>query len=469
MEADHGCMSMFFYLLLFFSLFLNLFFLFPSAFQQLILRPGELTWTKEASTVAETVAAITCSGHGLAFVDGVPGTESLPVCECNTCYGGDDCSVFDLDCFADVESGDPMFLEPYWKKHASISAVVISGWHRMSYRTDNSITLIELENHIRLLHSHVGNAIIDDKFIVFGVGSMQLINALVYALSSETSTPATVVAAVPYYNSYKSQTLMFDSKSYDWKGDAWNLSDTIPTNLVIEFVTCPNNPDGQLNKPVLNGSSVIYDHAYYWPHYTAIQAPADGDAMLFTMSKVSGHAGSRFGWALIRSPSVYEKVLEYVNLNSIGTSHESNLRMLTIIKAMLAEKEEEPVDDIFGFGKKIMSERWKRLNDIVSLTKRFSLQSLDPLSCTYFNTQIDPSPAYGWLKCEMEEDDDCHAVLKEGGILSRSGSHYGDSARYTRLSLLKGDDDFQMLLLRLSNIVGVNVLEQEYTGSDKIV
>lgn len=66
--------------------------------------------------------------------------------------------------------------------------------------------------------------------------------------------------------------------------------------------------------------------------------------------------------------------------------------MLTIIKAMLAEKEEEPVDDIFGFGKKIMSERWKRLNDIVSLTKRFSLQSLDPLSCTYFNTQIDPSP-----------------------------------------------------------------------------
>lgn len=79
--------------------------------------------------------------------------------------------------------------------------------------------------------------------------------------------------------------------------------------------------------------------------------------------------------------------------------------------------------------------------------------------------------AYGWLKCEMEEDEDCYAVLKEGGILSRPGSHYGDSARYTRLSLLKGDDDFQMLLLRLSNIVGVNVLEQEYTrsDSDKIV
>lgn len=442
---------MMFYLLFFFSFLLNLFFLFPST-SQLLLQQGELTWTYKASTAAEAVAAITCSGHGRAFMDGVLGNRSLPVCECNACYGGDDCSRLDMDCSADVDSGDPVFLEPYWKKHASISAVVISGWHRMSYNTDNAVTSIELEKHIRLLHSHVGNAITDDKFIVFGVGSTQLINALVHALSSETSSPASVVASVPYYGSYKSQTLMFDSKRYDWEGDAWDLRNTVPTNSVIEFVTSPNNPDGQLNKPVLNGSLVIYDHAYYWPHYTSIQDPADGDAMLFTISKLSGHAGSRFGWALIRNTSVYEKVLEYVDYNSMGTSHESNLRMLTIIKAMLTQKREEE-DNIFRFAKKIMSERWKRLNDIVSSTKRFSLQSLSPLSCTYFNATMDPSPAYGWLKCEMEEDEDCYAVLKEGGIISRAGSRFGASERYTRLSLLKTDDDFQMLLWRLSNLV----------------
>lgn len=65
----------------------------------------------------------------------------------------------------------------------------------------------------------------------------------------------------------------------------------------IEFVTSPNNPDGHLKEAVLQSPYVktIYDRAYYWPLYTAIPAPADEDVMLFTISKLTGHAGSRFG------------------------------------------------------------------------------------------------------------------------------------------------------------------------------
>lgn len=65
----------------------------------------------------------------------------------------------------------------------------------------------------------------------------------------------------------------------------------------IELVTSPNNPDGQLKKAVLQSPSVktIHDLAYYWPHFTPIQAPADEDLMIFTLSKLTGHAGSRFG------------------------------------------------------------------------------------------------------------------------------------------------------------------------------
>ena len=76
----------------------------------------------------------------------------------------------------------------------------------------------------------------------------------------------------------------------------WNNTSDSSIN-VIEFVTSPNNPDGQLTKAVLQGPSIrtIHDHAYYWPHFTAIPAPADEDLMLFTISKLTGHAGSRFG------------------------------------------------------------------------------------------------------------------------------------------------------------------------------
>lgn len=97
---------------------------------------------------------------------------------------------------------------------------------------------------------------------------------------------------------YEAQTTLFRSMDFRFEGDAslWkNYSDT--NTDIIEFVTSPNNPDGQLNEAVLQGRNVkaIYDRAYYWPHFTAIPAPADEEVMLFTLSKLTGHAGSRFG------------------------------------------------------------------------------------------------------------------------------------------------------------------------------
>jgi hypothetical protein len=104
-------------------------------------------------------------------------------------------------------SGNPLFLEPYWRRHAGASVVVFSGWHRMSYVTTDSVLVfqsVELQNHIRMLHKAVGNAVVDDKHVVLGAGSLQLINALVYALSPDPNDdagapPARVVSAVPYY------------------------------------------------------------------------------------------------------------------------------------------------------------------------------------------------------------------------------------------------------------------------------
>lgn len=97
---------------------------------------------------------------------------------------------------------------------------------------------------------------------------------------------------------YAQQTEFFQSVDFKFQGDAslWKSTSDNSTTL-IEFVTSPNNPDGQLNKAVLHGpnAKAIYDHAYNWPHFTAIPAPADSDLMIFSLSKLTGHAGSRFG------------------------------------------------------------------------------------------------------------------------------------------------------------------------------
>lgn len=71
--------------------------------------------------------------------------------------------------------------------------------------------------------------------------------------------------------------------------------------------------------------------------------------------------------------------------------------------------------------------------------------------------------AYAWLKCEREEDKDCYAVLKAANIIGREGSVFKAENRYVRLSLIKSQDDFDLLLNRLNNLV-----LQEKLGEDSI-
>ncbi|CAL2276563.1 unnamed protein product [Prunus armeniaca] len=312
-----------------FSIFVNLFFV----LKLYVGGEWELSWSRRAAEDAEHVAAISCSGHGRAYLDGLVLDGKEPVCECNSCYGGPDCSEFLTACAANVDNGDPLFLEPFWMQHAAKSAVVVAGWHRMSYTfSDQSYISAELERHIRQLHAIVGNAVTQGRYIIFGAASTQLLNAAVHALSSHnsssSSSPASVVASIPYYNLYQLQTELFQSTNYVFQGDAsllQNISDD--TTIFIEFVTSPNNPDGHLNKAIFQGpnAKAIYDRVYYWPHFTAIPAPADDELMIFSISKFTGHAGSRFGWAVVKDESVYKRMSEYIELSSLGVSRDAQL------------------------------------------------------------------------------------------------------------------------------------------------
>ncbi|KAJ6685195.1 TRYPTOPHAN AMINOTRANSFERASE-RELATED PROTEIN 3 [Salix purpurea] len=432
------------------SLILNIFFLFKVG--------GEwnLSWSKRAASEAEAVAAISCSGHGRAYLDGLvlDGNEG-PACECNTCYGGPDCSQFFPDCAVNADGGDPLFLEPFWMQQAASSALLVAGWHRMSYSYGDQSTISkELERHIRKLHDIVGNAATEGRYVVFGAGSTQLLNAAVYALSPDnSSSPARVVASIPFYPVYELQTDIFNSVDFQFQGDTslWkNKSDS--DTEVIEFVTSPNNPDGQLNKAVLHGPNVkaIHDHAYYWPHFTAIPAPADSDVMIFTLSKLTGHAGSRFGWAIIKDKVIYQRMVTYIGLNTMGVSRDSQLRALKLIKVVLATGGR----GIFEFGHETMRKRWEKMNKLISTSKRFSLQKLMPKYCNYFQKIRGASPAYAWLKCEKQEDKHCYAVLQAvANITGRQGSLFYAEDRYVRLSLIRSQDDFDLLLHKVNELV----------------
>ncbi|KAH9624883.1 hypothetical protein KSS87_020283 [Heliosperma pusillum] len=414
-------------------------------------------WTKKAAKEAEEVASISCSGHGITYLDSSI-VHGKPVCECYACYTGFDCSSLLLPCRADADSGNPLFLEPFWKKQRENSSVLVSGWHRLGYSFPVGDEMsVELEKYIFKLHELVGNAVTKGRHIVFGTGSTQILNAAVHSLASLSPViPAHVLVTIPYYPLYKSQTNYFATRNYEFKGDVsqWkNKSDG--ERMSIEFVTSPNNPDGKLNKKVLQGplAKAIHDYVYYWPHYTAITAPADEDVMVFSVSKLTGHAGSRFGWALVKDESVYRKMKHYVNYNSFGVSHDTQLRMLKLLKVVVDGGGRE----LFQFGHDIMKDRWEKLNAVFSKSSRFSLQIIPPQFCTFYQRVRQPSPAYAWLKCERQEDGDCYTVLKSAGIIGRKGRLFGAEDRYVRLSLLKSKDDFESLLKSLQLLIKTEV------------
>lgn len=101
--------------------------------------------------------------------------------------------------------------------------------------------------------------------------------------------------------SYPVVTDYLRSALFHWAGDATTFKQRSGNEeAYIELVTSPNNPDGRIQHAVVNGTGpVIHDLAYYWPHYTPITAPADHDLMLFTVSKCTGHAGTRIGYVWI--------------------------------------------------------------------------------------------------------------------------------------------------------------------------
>ncbi|KAK9740804.1 hypothetical protein RND81_03G061500 [Saponaria officinalis] len=135
---------------------------------------SDLSWAKKAAEEAEVVASIPCSGHGLAFLDGVS-DDGNPVCECYACFTGYSCSSVSLPCLADADDGNPLFLEPFWMKHRENSSVLVSGWHRLgySYPVEPEISIV-LQKYIFKVHELVGNAVTEGRHIVFGTGSTQL-------------------------------------------------------------------------------------------------------------------------------------------------------------------------------------------------------------------------------------------------------------------------------------------------------
>ncbi|KAM7269624.1 hypothetical protein ACFE04_025121 [Oxalis oulophora] len=358
-----------------------------------------------------------------------------------------------MDSFINLDQGDPGMFGPYWERQGDKGKAVIAASDSMSYFSEPSNLCWfmdpKLTDEIKRLHGLVGNAVTEDRHIIVGTGSTQLCLALLYALScDEEQQPVAVVCATPYYSSFKDLVELLQSQLYKWEGDARTFDKEGP---YIEMVISPNNPDGELSQPVVKSTSKgkqINDFAYYWPQYTPITHAADHDHMLFTLSKCTGHAGSRIGWAIIKDDEVARKMVKFITISSIGVSKESQLRAAKILEVINKDCEKSIAHSLFEEGRLIMRERWRKLQSVLKNSDVFSIPDFPPSYCNFFGKVLEPNPAYVWLK--SKEEIDTESLFRDAKMQVRGGVRFGHDKKYARVSMLCKDDILELFLERIS-------------------
>uniref|UniRef100_A0A0E0HA47 Alliinase C-terminal domain-containing protein n=1 Tax=Oryza nivara TaxID=4536 RepID=A0A0E0HA47_ORYNI len=370
------------------------------------------------------------------------------------------------DSIINLDHGDPMMYEAFWLGGAGERAtIVIPGWQTMSYFSDvgSLCWFLEpgLEREVRRLHRLVGNAVADGYHVLVGTGSTQLFQAALYALSPPgPSAPMNVVSPAPYYSSYPAVTDFLKSGLYRWAGDAKMFDG----DTYVELVCSPSNPDGGIREAVLkSGDGVaVHDLAYYWPQYTPITSAAAHDIMLFTVSKCTGHAGTRLGWALVKDRAVAQKMSKFIELNTIGVSKDSQLRAAKILKAITdgydraagaaaaGDDDDDSSGRLFHFARRKMVSRWAKLRAAVAASGIFTLPDELPGHCTFANETVSAYPPFAWLRCGKEGVDDLEGYLRERKIISRGGGKFGADGRVVRISMLDTDEAFAIFVDRLA-------------------
>ncbi|XP_049393270.1 L-tryptophan--pyruvate aminotransferase 1-like [Solanum stenotomum] len=363
--------------------------------------------------------------------------------------------------YINLDHGDPTMYQSYWKQMGDRTDVVISGWQSVSYFSDTKTVCWFLEpgfaNAVTRLHKLVGNAETGNRHIVVGTGSTQLFQAVLYALCPyDAPEPMSIVSAAPFYSSYPLITDCLKSGLYKWRGEVDDFNKEAP---YIELVTSPNNPDGSIREAVFNGSGqiLVHDVAYYWPQYTPISSRADHDIMLFTLSKSTGHAGMRLGWALVKDEAIAKKMVKFIEISSIGVSKDSQVRAAKIMDVINDSYEDSKTSNeskrFFDYAREEMAKRWSQLREVVNKGQAFSLPTLPVGECNFSHQTFATQPAFAWLKCEQV--DDCESFLKKHKILTRGGVHFGSSKKYVRASLIGHEEDYNEFIRRLSLINSV--------------
>lgn len=213
-------------------------------------------------------------------------------------------------------------------------------------------------------------------------------------------------------------------------------------NSALAFLTVPNNPDGKLQKldDVSKYKSVWYDCVYNWPWYFKNEnawpheaIPKLPEVAIFSLSKFSGHCGTRIGWMLVNNPNLANFLENYIEYDTSGVSVEAQVRAAAVIKVF-----EE--NDLGPTYKSIVDTRKEELQTV--------LQKIQEMHGEHFNLKdiSIENGMFAWVKDELN-------CFVSNDIAVMPGWKCGTDNKYVRINLCAEPCDWNEMIYRLNNYI----------------
>jgi len=261
-----------------------------------------------------------------------------------------------------------------------------------------------------------------------------------------------VFAQTPYY--YLSPEFANLNPSISFFNASYELSDL--EDNILEVVIAPNNPDGTTKPPFYWRSKQLYDLVFYWPSYTRVTQAYGYDTMIFSMSKMSGHAGSRLGWALVRNPQVANLMGRYVYISTHGVTLDAQYRALITINDIVSDKGE-----VFSYVSKVLKNRWDELISIFDTQTRFVIRGetdfcLMWVECLDVNEQVRERELAELVSRRQRslpaDPSACAQTFLDVGIKTIDGVDSG-SPGFVRINMMEHEATHSILVRRLDMLL----------------
>lgn len=253
----------------------------------------------------------------------------------------------------DMSWGSPAFLIPYW----DITPITTDGIKKPQPYQFGSRQ--ELKSLITELHKTVGNANVKDKHIVVASGATQIILGLLNVLKLKkmdlNGKITSAWADPPHFSRFP---ILASFAGLEWKNNKDSL----------KICTIPNNPDGAFST---YSKCNILDLTYMWPQYTQKVKKYNHPIMVFSLSKATGHASTRIGWAIIKDKDIAVALEQYIELSTSGLSIDAQIKAERVIESQLKKD-----FTVFEDGKKTLDTRWSLIHRL-SRNKAFPFKVLN--------------------------------------------------------------------------------------------